>query len=314
MNAKATNVSSDQFLKNLLELKNSLRNNLPSDALFSKCDKCLIKFPVSHEGIIQVKSPLDKDLDIVINELVRGQCQSYNSEGKGCSGNMIILSDETPQNVLVSIPESNIEFIKTLNIAEESYQVQLMVTKIESSKDAIFVLFQKENVDDKSYLDFLQCNFQMFLDIIEKDKEEDTEKGIIIYDDESVNLNRQYLTRLSGGGRKINTNAGYECIWCTKKEKKVKTYGKFREYRTYKSHFIKYHEGKDNPLSDFLRKVKRSEPTWFCEKCQRHVGLPNKSRHQSVCKIEQDLSDAETDDGGRNATNLSYLETDDEES
>ena len=63
MDSNVTTISHDQFLNNLLRLKNKIRTGLPSDVIISKCDKCCMNFPLNDEGILVIKTSLQKKED-----------------------------------------------------------------------------------------------------------------------------------------------------------------------------------------------------------------------------------------------------------
>jgi hypothetical protein len=162
---------------------------------------------------------------------------------------------------------------------------------------AVFVLYQKETFDKKTYSEFIECNFDTFLNIEALTKEENMEEEII-YDDDSVNRYQHSLPRISGGGRKLNANYSYECIWCPKEVIKLGKKGRFRELRSYRDHFRVFHHGEKGtgvPMADFVEKVQRVEPTWFCRVCKLHCSLGNAVRHKSICKLEQYSTDSESD-------------------
>ena len=122
------------------------------------------------------------------------------------------------------------------------------------------------------------------------------------YDDDSANMYQHSLPRISGGGRKLNSNFNYECLWCPKDVIRLGKKGRFREIKSYKRHFMEYHHGVNGvSMTDFVERVQRNEPTWFCEVCNRHYSLDNEIRHRAICKPNQ-LS-TENDDEDPRETN-----------
>ena len=51
----------------------------------------------------------------------------------------------TPQNIILSFPESNIMYVKDFQIEGDIYKVDIIVTPITSDTKAIFVLYDKVN-------------------------------------------------------------------------------------------------------------------------------------------------------------------------
>ena len=113
----------------------------------------------------------------------------------------------------------------------------------------------------------------------------------VIYDDESVSKNQHSLPRMVGGGRKHNADFNYVCQWCPNEDIKKGKNGKYKELKNYRDHFRKYHHGEDGkgvPMSQFVEKVQRCEPTWFCPNCKQHQSIGNVVRHKAICKQQQD--------------------------
>ena len=120
----------------------------------------------------------------------------------------------------------------------------------------------------------------------------------LIYDDESVNKNQHILPRMVGGGRKHQDDSNYVCLWCPKEDINKGKIGKYKELKNYRDHFKKYHYGEDGkgiPMGQFIDKVKRCEPTWFCPKCKQHKSVANVLRHKVICKQEQDEESTDSD-------------------
>ena len=117
------------------------------------------------------------------------------------------------------------------------------------------------------------------------------------YDDDSANMYQHNLPRISGGGRKLNADFNYECLWCPKDVIRLGKKGRFREIKSYKRHFMEYHQGVNGvSMTDFVERVHRNEPTWFCDICNHHYSLDNKIRHRAICKPNQRYTESDDDE------------------
>ena len=122
--------------------------------------------------------------------------------------------------------------------------------------------------------------------------------GNLPSDDDTASLYQHDLPRVSGGGRKLHAEFNYECLWCPQEVLRLGQKGKFRQLKSYRKHFVTNHHGEDGngiPMEEFLRRVKRNEPTWFCEICQQNYSLDNEIRHRAICKPGQQTSDSDDD-------------------
>ena len=127
------------------------------------------------------------------------------------------------------------------------------------------------------------------------------------YDDDSANMYQHNLPRISGGGRKLNSDVNYECLWCPKDVIRLGKKGRFREIKSYRRHFMEYHQGVNGvSMTEFVERVQRNEPTWFCEVCNHHYSLDNEIRHRAICKPNQ-LS-TESDDEEPRETNAKQIQ------
>jgi len=89
------------------------------------------------------------------------------------------------------------------------------------------------------------------------------------------------ITRRTGG-RKLTQEFKYTCQWCSQETLMKLNRGRFREIKNYRDHFRNKHP--DIPFTEFLEKVERDDPKWQCKVCKQQMSLPNKLRHQIICK------------------------------
>lgn len=291
MKLKETTIPSKQFLQNFQILKRNLRSSLPSDVINYQCKNCDLNLPLNPEGVLEIFSPVEKDLDIVINDMVEDLKERHCKEKVLCSNMICVHPLETPENIVVSFPESDEVHMKDVKIADDTYKLKLMIVPEKSDKKTIFVMYQKECCLEEEYLEFIVCNFNVHLDVEEISYDE------LIYDDESATYYQQNTPRLSGGGRRLNADFNYECLWCPKDVIKLGKKGRFKQFKSYREHFKQYHhreEGNGVSMADFLARVHRIDPKWYCKNCDRHYSLGNVVYHKSICKqSNQDESDSE---------------------
>ena len=291
MKLKETTIPSKQFLQNFQILKRNLRSSLPSDVINYQCKNCDLNLPLNPEGVLEIFSPVEKDLDIVINDMVEDLKERHCKEKVLCSNMICVHPLETPENIVVSFPESDQVHMKDVKIADDTYKLKLMIVPEKSDKKTIFVMYQKECCLEEEYLEFIVCNFNVHLDVEEISYDE------LIYDDESATYYQQNTPRLSGGGRRLNADFNYECLWCPKDVIKLGKKGRFKQFKSYREHFKQYHhreEGNGVSMADFLARVHRIDPKWYCKNCDRHYSLGNVVYHKSICKqSNQDESDSE---------------------
>ena len=291
MKLKETTIPSKQFLQNFQILKRNLRSSLPSDVINYQCKNCDLNLPLNPEGVLEIFSPVEKDLDIVINDMVEDLKERHCKEKVLCSNMICVHPLETPENIVVSFPESDEVHMKDVKIADDTYKLKLMIVPEKSDKKTIFVMYQKECCLEEEYLEFIVCNFNVHLDVEEISYDE------LIYDDESATYYQQNTPRLSGGGRRLNADFNYECLWCPKDVIKLGKKGRFKQFKSYREHFKQYHhreEGNGVSMADFLARVHRIDPKWYCKNCDRHYSLGNVVYHKSICKqSNRDESDSE---------------------
>merc|ERR1712208_163384 len=199
----------------------------------------------------------------------------------------------TPANICVTLPASEPKYLNKLQLGDMYYKVKLLIVNSES--EVVFALYQNELDEKTIYSDFIKCNFNTMLNTELIEIEEFVEEDLI-YDDESVSTFQQMLPRVTGGGRTLRADYNYVCLWCPKEDIKKGKRGCFRELKNYRDHFKKYHHGGTEdgiPMSEFIKKLNRCEPTWFCKNCRQHYSVGNKVRHKAICHLES--SDSDTD-------------------
>ena len=290
MEYKKTQISSKQFFKNIIQLKQKMRQPLPSDVLLYHCQNCNLDLPLNSDGVIKLTNPIEKTMGEVIDENVKALVENHEKNKSSCSNKIQIHSGGTPTNIIVLLPETEQIYIKDFKIADDSYKVKLLVTQDTPTRKVICVLYHKATVKETTYSEFLRCNFDTFLDI-----EENTMVENIIEDDESVHTYQHDLPRLTGGGRKLNAKYNYECVWCSKNVTNLGKKGRFRELRSYRDHFREFHQGDGIPMTEFNERVQRSEPKWFCNVCKSHMSLGHAARHKLICEQEQCKDSTESD-------------------
>ena len=292
MDSMKTIVSSKQLLLNLMILKQQMRRPLPSDVILYQCKNCHMDLPLNYHGILEIDKAVEETMGRVLDDIVANFIQKHVNINQQCSSMIELHPEGLPKNLLISIPESDEINIKKFQIANKSYKVKLIIKKEAVEEKVLFALYQLETFLENTYAEFIECNFNTFLNIgIEESLDEE-----LIYDDESANLYQHLLPRTSGGGRKLNASYNYECIWCPKEVIRLGKKGRFRELRSYREHFRAYHHSEDGigvPMVDFLEKVQRVEPTWFCTLCKQHYSLGNRTRHKAICKPDHVSSDSE---------------------
>ena len=294
-----TFASSEAFLSNFMKLKNKMRDPLPTDVIIFQCDHCNSNLPLNVDGVLLMDEKLDKEISILLDESLKSLQGVHHEQCKNCTHAKMHIHPVfgTPTNVILSFPESEEKFLSSFKIGGDCYNVEIKVTQMISDNKAIFVLFQNENAAENIYTDFIKCNFESFLNI-ESNETDGWSEQDWIYDDESVSRNQQILPRIIGGGRALGAEFNYICLWCPKEDLLKGNKGKYRELKNYRDHFKKYHHGEDGngvPMSDFLKKVQRCEPTWFCQNCKQHQSLGNAIRHKAICKPTPHLDSSDSE-------------------
>ena len=300
METMKTTVSSGTFISNFKKLRSRMTDPLPSDVILFQCENCQTNLPLNSDGVLPVDEPLEQELAIVIDEMLKSLIDTHIKQSDKCASSKMHIHPVlgTPKNICVSFPVSDTRYIRDFQLAGDCYKVNCQVTQVNSDYKAIFVLYQNENHSENTYSEFINCNFDNFLNT-ELPETEDCSEQELIYDDESVSCYQQKLPRMIGGGRKLKADYNYVCLWCPKEDLKKGIRGRYKELKNYRDHFKKYHHGEDGkgvPMSDFLKKLNRCEPTWFCKKCKQHYSLGNHVRHKAICQPEKTLDSSESDD------------------
>jgi hypothetical protein len=290
MDTLFSKVSSDEFKNNLIGVMNRLDISFPTDTFVLRCETCLDNVPMSINGILQLKTKLDTCINnAVLNEM---EMVKENHKLQGCESLIFHHGFGIPDILLISFPASESMFINDITISNIQFKLELVV-KQESGQQIIFALYHKDGVSDKTLHDLITMNFDTFLNVDESSDKlyEDTE---LVFDDDSVHEHQQELSRVYGGGRRIMAAYNYECLWCSTEFIENGKGGRFLEIKNYRDHFRKKHDGV--PMSEFIEKVNRREPKWFCKNCKRRVALANMVRHKAVCyDIDTDDEQVEND-------------------
>ena len=283
METKTTTLSAEKFLTNLKTLKYKMRNPLPSDVVYYKCEDCSLKHPLNSNGILELENCLEHHIDTAINQILNYSVKTHSREETKCSGKLQLNADGTPENVIISFPASDKAYIRDFYICDDKYKAILTVVQEYSVDKAICVLYQKETIDSKTYFDFFDCNYTTFLDVDKHDEDSFLEEEVI-HDDESVSLYQHEMQRMTGGGRSLSSKYQYECRWCPTEILKFGHKGKFRELRSYRQHFLTFHHQREGvPMTEFDETVKRADPKWACRVCGNLYSLGNSLRHKAAC-------------------------------
>ena len=274
-----------------------MRNPLPSDVVYFKCEDCSFKHPLNSNGILEMKNCLEHPIATAINQILNYPVKTHSKEETKCSGKLQLNAEGTPENVIVSFPASDKAYIKDFYICKEKYKAILTVVQESSVDKAICVLYQKETLDSITYFDFFVCNFTNYLNVDKHDEAAFMEEEVI-QDDESVSLYQHELQRLIGGGRSISSKYHYECRWCPTEILKFGHKGKFRELRSYRQHFQTFHHQREGvPMTEFDENVKRADPKWACRVCGNLYSLGNSLRHKAACWPKNNEDGIESEEG-----------------
>ena len=286
MDCLKANISSEGFISNFQELKNKMRNPLPTDVILLQCENCQTNLPLNRGGLLTVGEQLQQDIGKVIEEMQKSLIDAHRNKSEECALSKVKINPVvgTPQNLCFFFPESDTKYIKDFQLAGDCFNVKVQVSPTSSDRSAIFVLYQNENHTESTYSEFISCNFDSFLNT------ELPEPDELIHDDESAMCFQQNLPRMTGGGRRIGSDFNYVCLWCSKEDLERGTKGRYKELKNYRNHFKKYHHGEDGngvPMTEFVKKLNRCEPTWFCQICKQHLSVGNKVRHKAICQPQQ---------------------------
>ena len=298
MDTIETALSSTSFLLNVLELKSRMKDPLPTDVIVLRCGSCQTNIPFNSCGSIIIDKSLKEEFSNILNEMLECMKENHTRQNE-CSLADIHIHPilGPPANICVTLPASDPKYLNKIQLGGMDYKAKLLIVNSES--EVVFALYQNE-IDEKTiYSEFIKCNFNTMLNIeLNEIEEMEIVDEDLIYDDESVSTFQQMLPRVAGGGRTLRADYNYVCLWCPKEDIKKGKRGCFRELKNYRDHFKKYHHGKDEdgiPMSEFIKKLNRCEPTWFCKNCRQHYSVGNKVRHKAICHLESSDSDTDSD-------------------
>ena len=292
-------VSKEDFWFNFCQLKDKSNIAFPLDYLSYKC-QCDEKIILCKNGEYFLDGPVSNLVER-LTEDKKALHREHLDKTKCSSKQTLTINPETgmPDNLIVFLDESNMKDILPLEIENTSYEPILSIV---TSGGAVLTLYRGKHSEDDTYLNFFRHNFENHLDQVEEDQDETDQSEAetaenLVSDDESVSQNQDMLPRLTGGGRKLQQEFRYVCYWCSDEVLKQKNRGRFRELRNYRDHFRKAHS--DVPMREFLLRVDRNEPTWFCNICRRKISLGNQLRHQVICRpfVEETSSSSSSDSG-----------------
>ena len=285
MEIKETSLTSFEFLENFQCLKVKLQNSLPPDVISYQCENCDTDVTLNGDGIFKISEPLKDTIGKVINDMVEKLIEAHYKAQEECKGKICVHSTVTPENIIVSFPQTNLAYVTDFLLSNDHFKPKLMVVQEDLPQEVIFVLYQKETVHNEEYLEFIKSNYVPHLDEIVEEN--------VIYDDETALHYQQLMPRVSGGGRKIRAKFNYECYWCPKATIKMGQ-GRFKYLKSYKAHFKKLHHGEKGtgvPMSTFLKNLEKNDPKWYCDNCDRYYSLGNYSYHIEKCEQSGDESD-----------------------
>ena len=283
-------VSRDEFENNLIGVMNRLDIEFPTDTFILRCKTCLKDVPMSITGILQLKCELETCISKAV--LTEIELLKESHQMQGCESLILHHEFGIPDILMISFPASESCFIDDITISDIQFKLDLVV-KQEPGEKIFFALYHKDGFVDKTFYDLIHLNFETFLNVDES-SDNQCQDSELVFDDDSVHEHQQKLPRVYGGGRRIIATYNYECLWCPREFIENGKGGRFLEIKNYRDHFRKKHLGKDGiQMSEFMEKVNRREPTWFCKHCNRRVVLANRVRHKAVCyeidTVDEDL-------------------------
>ena len=278
----SSGVSKDDFWFNVCELKDKSSIAFPLDYFSYKCE-CDQEIALSQNGEYFLDGPVSNLVERLAED--KNVLHQEHLDKTKCDSKQTLKINQgigMPENLIVFLDEANIKDIVPVEIENTSYEPILATV---SSGGAVLSLYRDSQSEDDTYLNFFKHNFEGHLNIVEEaetDQTEPEEAENMVSDDESVAKHQAMLPRLTGGGRKLQQDFRYVCFWCSDEVLKQKNRGRFRELRNYRDHFRNAHS--DVPMREFLSRVERNEPTWFCNICRRKISLGNQLRHQIICR------------------------------
>ena len=269
---------------------------LPTDVIVFKCGTCKTNLPLNGCGSIILEEPVQEEMRNVLDGHLKCVKEDHTNLSV-CDLAKIEIHPilGAPANICVSLPASDPKHFSDLLLGGVCYKVTILIVNPDSK--VIFALYQNQMHEEVIYSEFIKCNLNTILSPEIEDTDKVSEDDLI-QDDESVNIFQQMLPRLVGGGRTLRQDFNYVCLWCPKDDITKGKRGRFRELKNYREHFRKYHHGENGegiPMTEFLKKLNRCEPTWFCKNCRQHYSLGNRVRHEAICKIESE-SESESEE------------------
>ena len=280
MEIQKTSLTYEQFAMRIRNMKNEASINLPTDMIYYNCDHCSLRLPFRSDGFCEIASVLNKEIQYFLDGLMENFLKSHYYNGTLCQGVLKIDSTELPQNFVILLPGSDKGYLVDLNICDIVYKPKLIVVTEENIKNAICALYQKDGDASHAYVDFIVSNLKEYL----KNETKPNNNAICVFDDASFNQHQQHIERVVGGGRSLKSEKNYVCSWCPESVTKRGQKGIFKERRSYKDHFIKFHHLQEGvQISEFERNVKSEDPKWCCPKCN-NLYIPRSSvGHEAVC-------------------------------
>ena len=292
----SSGVSKEDFWFNVCELKDKSSIAFPLDYFSYKCE-CDQEIPLCQNGEYFLDGPVSSLVERLAED--KNVLHREHLDKTKCGSKQTLKINPgigMPENLLVFLDEANIKDILPLEVENTSYEPILATV---SSGGAVLSLYRDSQSEDDTYLNFFKHNFEDHLNTVEEEDETDPDEPdkaeTMVSDDESVGKHQAMLPRLTGGGRKLQQDFRYVCYWCSDEVLKQKNRGRFRELRNYRDHFRKAHS--DVPMREFLSRVDRNEPTWFCNICRRKISLGNQLRHQIICKPFVEESSSKSSSG-----------------
>ena len=276
----------DQFWFNYWELKNSSNIALPMDTvkLTCECEHEIIVFPngeyFSESKLLSAEQIVKQEIDEAVKtHKDLHKCQSS------------VVNMEPPENIILMVKNMAHDGVEPFSVLGFNFIPKVLVMR---HKTPAMIMFQNKASLNRTYSSFVGQNFKSILNSHNHQgvREEDIE------DDDSASASQHQRPRLVGGGRKMLQDFKYICQWCSPETLSKPTRGRFREIKNYRDHFRAKH-GDTVPFAEFLNKVERDDPKFYCKICKQKVSLGNQLRHQIICRpqeYEQHDDNDDTDD------------------
>ena len=137
-----TTVSSENFYNNFLQLKQKMREPLPTDKVILKCNQCKENVTLNKDGVIRFDTMLTKEISSVMDSNIQTMIQTHKKQSDICVSANVLLHPilENPANILVSVPESETKYINCFKIGSVSYKVDIIITTVDVDQKIIFIL------------------------------------------------------------------------------------------------------------------------------------------------------------------------------